>query len=765
MPDYDFRSLSDYDFEILARDLLQKELGIRLESYAKGRDGGIDFRYVDSSGDVIVQCKHYAAFVQLHHAIKTIEARKVKRLKPKRYILAVSTPITPANKEKLLSHLSPYCQGPSDIFGREDLNNLLGRFPSIEETNFKLWLSSEPVLARVLQSGIWGDAELTLDRIRRRTSIYVQNPSYGRAKEILDKYHHCIIAGLPGIGKTTLAEILLVDYVDRHAYQAVRIANDLSEIKSVKRPREKQIFYFDDFLGTAALDKIQKNEDKRLLEFMEEVERNENWRFILTTREYILNTARMKYESLANAGDDLVACTIELADYTVAIRAKILYNHIYFSGLPPEYKLALLKKKRYLKVISHRNYNPRIVEHMTKAVVATDFDPENYYTQFIANLDNPSRIWDHAFRQQLSEASQHLLLAMSTLPDPVLLSDLKGAFEQFYAFRRQKLGIPGRSRDFDSALKELDGNFIKINIAMNDHLVDFHNPSVRDFLDLYLLEDVDVVGDLIEGACFWGQLQRLWSGRRNKQFRGVIQYQSKFIQKIAELIDSPVVDFITIDSQDKNPRIIREMESLEERVGFVIEIADKLKNKQIVSLARELLVVSKQRLFSLDADRRDFFRLLVKVQGSRFSYREQDVSLMGSMVFSEELNDVYDFAVLGDFVANYPGAIPNEKLEMLRSDFGVFCETFDSAAVSDPDELRRRATQFDEISVKLDVDVEEAADRLRAIADALEEGAPDSKPDDDWEPDWEPDVPKEESVDEMFDRLRDEIEQLPCGAS
>jgi hypothetical protein len=30
MADYDFRTLSSYDFEVLARDLLQEELKIRL---------------------------------------------------------------------------------------------------------------------------------------------------------------------------------------------------------------------------------------------------------------------------------------------------------------------------------------------------------------------------------------------------------------------------------------------------------------------------------------------------------------------------------------------------------------------------------------------------------------------------------------------------------------------------------------------------------------------------------------------------------------
>ena len=60
-------------------------------------------------------------------------------------------------------------------------------------------------------------------------------------------------------------------------------------MRAIKNPKSKQVFYFDDFLGKTALDKLQKNEDQRLVELMEEVAANPNWRFILTTREYILN--------------------------------------------------------------------------------------------------------------------------------------------------------------------------------------------------------------------------------------------------------------------------------------------------------------------------------------------------------------------------------------------------------------------------------------------------------------------------------------------
>ncbi len=44
MPDYDFKSLSPTEFEDLNQDLLQKHLGLFIESFTTGKDGGIDLR-------------------------------------------------------------------------------------------------------------------------------------------------------------------------------------------------------------------------------------------------------------------------------------------------------------------------------------------------------------------------------------------------------------------------------------------------------------------------------------------------------------------------------------------------------------------------------------------------------------------------------------------------------------------------------------------------------------------------------------------------
>ena len=134
MANYDFTSsLSPLDFELLSKDLLEAELGIRLENFREGRDKGIDLRYAPQRGmGLIVQCKRYATFASLKAEIANKEKAKIIKLKPERYILTTSAPLSPQQSDELKDLLSPFVQSTDDIFGRDRLNSILDKHREIE---------------------------------------------------------------------------------------------------------------------------------------------------------------------------------------------------------------------------------------------------------------------------------------------------------------------------------------------------------------------------------------------------------------------------------------------------------------------------------------------------------------------------------------------------------------------------------------------------------------------------------------------------------
>jgi len=208
---YDFTTLSPDDFEALVADLLSQELGGRLESFKPGKDGGIDLRNSRVSGSgAIVQCKRYAPH-KINELLRSMasESNKLQALRPSRYVLATSVDLSPGNKADLVRCLSPWCKSTGDIYGASELNGLLRDHPEVERAHFKLWISSTAILERILHARIFNFTDATLEGTKEQMSRLVVHDGFNRALTMLHEQHHVLIVGNPGIGKTTLARMLM----------------------------------------------------------------------------------------------------------------------------------------------------------------------------------------------------------------------------------------------------------------------------------------------------------------------------------------------------------------------------------------------------------------------------------------------------------------------------------------------------------------------------------------------------------------------------
>ena len=759
MADYDFRSPSPHDFEMLCRDLLQRALGVRLESFTTGRDSSIDFRYHTKTDNLIVQCKHYAesGFDALCRVLACKERKKLEALDPTRYLLATSVGLTPRRKEELLEILAPYCLAPEDILGKDDVNNLLTEYEDIERKHFKLWLTSGAVLERVLHAGIFSDSDSHLERIRLRLSRYVPNPSFDRAQALLEKSHFCIVAGIPGIGKTTLAEVLLADLVDRQGFAPFRIAHDLSELRSIKNPKSRQVFYFDDFLGKTALDKLQKNEDQRLVELMEEVADNPNWRFILTTREYILNIAKQRYEAFAHPPVDFKMCVINLSDYTRPVRATILYNHIYFSDLPKEYKLALIEDRGYEKILAHRNYNPRVIEHMTQSRHARAVAPTLYLREFVDSLNNPTRIWEHAFLHQISEAARSLLFVLTTLHDETSLENLEKAFWKFHEFLQRRFGFRAGASDWIDALKELDGNFIRTGKIGGDLVISFHNPSVRDFMEKFLeSSDSDAV-DLLRAAFFYEQYTSLWTGVHGRRYRGIERARNEFLKTLATNLWGPSARTIRrVNQEGETIGLSPHPPSNENRTEFFIRVVDELQPATAVQVVESVLGPLSELWKGGSADREDLVRLLEILTNRGLKQDETPfLAARECLLTPPETND--EFRAAANFCEKYPEAVSADERDALRGQFLEFASDHPSKWDDDPDWLRQVAADLEYVGERLNVGTQEFTQSLAERADEIESERAEPEPPDDYDGRWESSDSRVDDVQGMFDGLESDL--------
>jgi DNA polymerase III delta prime subunit len=505
---YSFSNLSPADFEDLCRDLLGAEIGVRFEAFGPGPDGGMDGRHAKGKRTIILQAKHYAG--SSFHSLRTVmakERRSLASLRMSRYLLATSRALTPRNKEELASTLEPMLAEPGDIFGHGDLNASLRKFPDIERAHIKLWLSSSTVLDRIVHAAARRFTDVTRDEIEAKVRVYAPNPSLKEARDKLEAEHVIIISGPPGVGKTTLAEMISYAYLgEEWEYVAIRSLDDgFAAIVDAR----KQIFFFDDFLGRAALDaKSLASHDSELAKFIKRVRRSKNARFVLTTRAPIFEEARRVSEHLADRALDITKYVLDVGVYTRRIRARILYNHLLVAGTSREHIQALWDAKALTKIVDHPNYNPRIIEAMTDAMHVRSLAPEDYATAFLETLRNPLLVWDISFRRHIAPRCRHLLFSLFFCSEyGVDIDELRASFNSLHPYFCRKFAIEHDPKDFEEALKILEGGYIEIR----DRRVSFVNPSLRDYLIAYLADDADLLDDLAHTAIKASWADELWT--------------------------------------------------------------------------------------------------------------------------------------------------------------------------------------------------------------------------------------------------------------
>lgn len=507
------QALSDIEFEHLIADLLHAETGSTYERFSVGPDGGIDLRFVDLAAGVveIVQCKHYArsSFSQLLAAARK-EVPKLEAISPPPtgYRLITSQSLTPHQKDKLIGALDGWIEDPGRIWGAETIDDLLDHHDPVERRHVKLWLSSSVQLEQLLNAGTLNRSNELIERIVQGLPRYVQTSRFEDAEKVLAENGVCLIAGEPGIGKTTLAQMLLLDCA-RQGYQALYISEDITEAWDVIGDRP-QVIYYDDFLGRIGLAGLRKNEDRRLVDLIERARRDpQRTRLILTTREYILRGAVQLYETFDRADVNHTRFVLQLSNYTRYERGLVLYNHLYHSdAMKPEWLRQIVESGAYEQIVDHPNYNPRLIEFITGHVKPRELEHlgEDWVAFALAALDHPEEIWRRAFEHELDGLQRAVLTCLVSIGAEVEVDSLRGVVKAHC----EAGGIAFDDPAFKRALDVLEMTFVRLSSNGVAPTVDVANPSVSDFVVNLLGEEPMLLRDLLDGASAFVQPLQVW---------------------------------------------------------------------------------------------------------------------------------------------------------------------------------------------------------------------------------------------------------------
>lgn len=491
MIDYDFSTLNDKEFENIAIELISRDKNKYFERFQEGKDGGIDGRFSSINGEEeIIQCKHYlkTGYKGLIRALKkkegknkTSEKDKVIKLNPKKYIFATSLTLSPPYKKEIMTMFTPYIKSVNDIYGQENLNDILKNNPDIEERHYKLWISSITVLNRILNNAIKGRSEFLFEDIKERIKLYVVTDNHNNALRKLHESRTIIIAGEPGIGKTTLAEHLALNYIEKD-FEFISIANSLNEAEEVFEIDKKQIFYFDDFLGSNYLDALESREASHIMKFISRIKKDKNKRFILTSRTNIFNQAQLSSDIFKGENIESNEYIINVDSLEDIDKAKILYNHIWHSDLGEKYIDELYKEKRYRTIIKHKNFNPRLIAFLTDVIKLKDIEAKDYWGYIQTKLNNPSDIWTTTFDRESNSFVRNLVTLTVLNGNKIDEKELQYAYDKLNEFEKLQNGSHS-SMEFQSIIAIVIKYFLNRTIT-RQKMVEYSlfNPSISDFI-------------------------------------------------------------------------------------------------------------------------------------------------------------------------------------------------------------------------------------------------------------------------------------------
>lgn len=508
---FNYRNLSDVEFEYLCQDVMSRMLDLSLRRFAPGKDGGVDL-FSDDSNTLIVQVKHYSNVSNLIAVLRK-EIPKVEKLSPKQYYVCCSLSLTPKRVREIHDMFTDYMESDRNIVTAIEIDDFLRRPKNgdILEKHYKLWLESTGVLEKLLDGQLFVDCEVLMADIERDRKLFVRTSLFDKAVKRLRDSKALLIVGDPGVGKTMTSKMLLFHFA-AEGYQ-IRYSSNYSELSALKRTlsadREgKALILIDDCFGQAYMD-LCAGQSAELLSLIKYVRVAKNKLLIMNSRITIFREVAERHPDYERALQDrhYGVYVLNMSDMGKLEKAKIFYNHLYTNGVGQEYFEDIRRDCHYRQIIEHNNFNPRIVEFVSSPARLRAMKPAEYFVFIMRNLNDPKEVWRDEFERRIGLADRMLLLTVYSLSDyPSEISLVRRCFE---AWVKKTPSLDPTINQFDASLRRLSDGFLRITASEKKRKIGVANPSVNDFLRRHIANTTVEREALLKNALAIEQFERL----------------------------------------------------------------------------------------------------------------------------------------------------------------------------------------------------------------------------------------------------------------
>ncbi|UQZ81720.1 hypothetical protein SK3146_00876 [Paenibacillus konkukensis] len=493
---------------------MERKISTSLRLFSKGRDGGIDLTDNTYTHNIIVQVKHYirSSYSNLRTSLRK-EIEKVRKLHPNQYYICCGMELTDSNIREIYKMFSDFMTTDKNIVTLNEIDEFLQNQENtdIVRKHHKLWLYSSKILNEIYNQNIFIDCETLLCDINEDSDFFVPTKIYEACVDHLEQNGLLMITGGPGVGKTITSKMLVL-YFATQGYRVRYTTNgDIANIKdslSLEKD-QKEIVLLDDCLGQHYF-KMKQTQENELLSLIKYIKLSKNKKLILNSRITIFNEAKERSTefNIFFEQKKIKNHTINMDEITPLEKAKIFYNHLKFKNIPIDYYNSIRENKQYLKIIQHKNYTPRIIEHVTYEHNYLKVQAAMYFNYIFEALTNPNDIWKNEFEQRLQSIDRAFLSTLYSLTDTNVDYDILK--KCFYKRLSRMKNIDFTLDNWSLVLSRLNQSIINIIDLKGKKRVGVINPSVNDYLKIVFMNNLLELGEVRNSISYFIQFERCY---------------------------------------------------------------------------------------------------------------------------------------------------------------------------------------------------------------------------------------------------------------
>lgn len=330
-----------------------------------------------------------------------------------------------------------------------------------------------------------------IDKIKEKQKLYITTESFKEGLKKLERNGVLVITGNPGDGKSTTAEMIAVKYTSIHKctihyyYGYNEVGNIIQQFKTNPNIDTEELYYIDDFMGQAVyeLNNMQESKLSSLCSFIRINKAKK--KLLLCSRIKIIEEAKnknTKNETINRILDNDNCIEISINEEEKGL---VLLSHILQKTDEAHYN-DVKQDNRYLKIINHPSFNPRVIEHVCNNIKNIPLLKNGeFYQYFIEVLNNPNCIWADVYNNNITEKGRILLFALYSITNES--TSILFCKKVFNLLIEDLKNLSSTHNHFEEAVSELNNSMVKISllntICGNSPLfISFVDPSVHDYL-------------------------------------------------------------------------------------------------------------------------------------------------------------------------------------------------------------------------------------------------------------------------------------------